>query len=512
MRAIARSVERILCASLQRSFWIDRLGLVHCAFVIPTELLVTPVKCLFSANPWLLNLEPDEYLRGPHYELPNSFFAPRVLSQGMVAVIFLRKRPLKTYPPTSDEPIPNTITVDDGLLSYLDEWEATPPDDWENGLPDKDGKSRAKHADPRLLAFLLRNRRAVENLFGLQRAVFLIPNFYLAALSELRDATRMRTNRGRYCYLVSGEDRYGAHAVLCFMFRRELSVSYRLHLRSFSDLLLAFFRRLDRNEMDRRKALIISHDPILHGALHDLRNALGILGNKLNVIRVNAQKNNPQKALSKIQDALASHDVALNCVARTEAALVPQNDSCLPVLVLDRLVDSWRSLWGLPDNSDLDVVMFPGDIETPFQLTGPPSELGHALYQFIEGELSSLAPSGHPVTDPDDSESDKVRVYILLLPERHCLHISMHGRQQIPEYVDLSLRSVNVFDKLPSRKIHGGHGVLTAISLIRHRFFGTCEYGTDSDGKMLWEISVPITVVTQYPLFGLTSLPNGDER
>ena len=165
MTLIAQLVKDVLSTPMQQLIWSERLGLVYCAFVIPTDLFITPIKCLIPANTWDLNQTPDYYLSGPTFDFSTSFFDTNVLSSGIVTVAFLHDRPLTTYPSPRDESTPDAIVVDDPFLEYLDEWN-------EQDTYSLFSESDPSKVDPRLRTFAWRNYRALGRLFPVFGSVF----------------------------------------------------------------------------------------------------------------------------------------------------------------------------------------------------------------------------------------------------------------------------------------------------------------------------------------------------
>jgi len=312
--------------------------------------------------------------------------------------------------------------------------------------------------------------------------------------------------------LAGGNDDEIYPGVFCFLFERKLSANHRMLLRVLSDRLFSFLRFADRSEFQRRTADLQGQLAAWHSDLHSLRTALGTLGNKLHVLRINGEGANASKSANYVKEALECHAETLEYLSRLESIALSVADPLAPTFTLTKLGDLWRSQWKLPSHWDFDDES-PDFIyvDLPFQLPGSAIELGQALYQFIDGALS--APSTvHEVPHlREDDDYSSPHIHVSLFPEFSSLSIWITTRSKLPSHVESAIHSMNVLGRLPSIKQSGGRGVLSAIQTIRTKYQGSCRIENSDYEGAAWQVDIPVTIIRQYRLFN-NDLPQGDKR
>jgi hypothetical protein len=202
-RTIASLTREIFSADVERKLWIDRFGLVYCAFNVPSDLFVTPIKALFSIDDWELDDLPDEDFWGPESPWGNSFFGRHNLSVGVVQVHFVGDKYPEAANPTCHKRASNVVLVSNDFLEYLEESdEHIAADDDEDDFDTNDA---------RFQAFLSHNRLAIARIFGIGSALIEMAPWYCSAILELGLLTQQSKHRGQHVYLVPGQLVPGAY-------------------------------------------------------------------------------------------------------------------------------------------------------------------------------------------------------------------------------------------------------------------------------------------------------------
>lgn len=472
-RALVSLFREFLTSDCERELWLDRLGLVYCALIIPSELFVAPVKALFSTTGnW--DLESTEIVPWGH-ESPwvNSFFSPGfAIQSGVIEVEFMNALP------TTVTPEPRKFVVDENFLAFLDETETAVFDT-------NDGRFRN---------FLSHNEQMISDLFPIGDLFQEFAPWYCSAFDELAYIRRLSRLSPQWAYVMHCTD--GIHeGMFCFFFRRSLSSIHRFLLFFFSQLLLSYCGTLDHQELERRAGVLHSQLAQKHSAFHSIRTALGTLHNRLQLSLMTNSPGETPSHIRQIQSALDSHKEVIFYLNTLEASGLLFRKSEGDVVTLELLLHHLLSKYDVKDRERLASHVDRKNSKNYFELPGPLPQLLDALSQFVDGALG--APAKHP--------QGKARLELGLSIEGSFLMITIDAPTELPPYLQEAINMVNIFDRLPSLKPEGGRGLLSAVALIRHYYHGHCDLqhmSVFSDTLCAsWSITIPINIIRQLRLF-----------
>lgn len=453
--------------------WLERFGLVYCAFIVPSDLFATPVKALFSTDgKWQLGSVP-----GWPWEMKSgwfdSFFHPW-WQTGVAQVRIVRDSVLAALPPERQRRKGNLLLVNEHFLDYVAELRGK----W---MPYDSN-------DPRFCIFVSRNRETISYVFQLGTFLYIASHCYCFAIDEINFLRGLSGCRPRYACIISCTDGI-RRGVFCFLFRRELSHHHRILLEYFSQLLLTYCGSFERSELQRRATLL--HNQLLgkQADFHALRTALATLQNKLQVLRLAepTHANTSYKAL--VQNALDCQMDVLSYLDRLETAAQSFKQAEGPFVTVQTIADLLSSYCDEHDRERLTVHLKNWGANVNFELPGPLEELAEAFHQFIDGALRSSA----------QGQKSGVDLFVGTSPDRSELMVWVESAGMLPDYLQQAIDSVSILDRLPSLKPGGGRGILSAIGLIRNQYQGRCDLTTMATPRhpgpcAFWDIRVPIKV------------------
>jgi hypothetical protein len=487
-QAVASLTRLILSTDIDRALWINDLGLMYCAFCVPSNFFVNRVVSCFRTHDWQLT-EPNSDRFADNWG-----FRPLTLSTGVVHIHFA-----PNALPQAPDPVPATeandpLVLTEDFLAFTDEYHRHA--DAENVQPSVD------NTDPRLTAFLARNERILGHLFGSIRSNGKIVHGYWEVIHELANAIPHSAEHGGHLYAVpTAGDGDSQQGVFYFLFSEEVRPPHGAMLRFVCERLFSFLRSLDRLEFSRRTTLLHSRLAAQHSDLHALRNALGALQNTLQLLRGHKPSSPDDSWRTHVHQALRSHTEVLKCLDNVEAGAISSSAPRGPLTTVEELATLLRSQWGEPPTLSIHAEAKDGNL--PFALSGPLFDLGQALYQFVEVAICKSV-RGPETTSPFEVPSTYrcPRVFIHLYRTRARLFIRIHNGDALPKELEQEIHSVNILDRLPSNKPQGGRGILRAIQTLRVQFQGECHFVNDHAS---WFFDFPVAIgadVEQYTLFG----------
>jgi hypothetical protein len=500
--AIASLLREVLSNDLERKLWVHSLGLLYCVFILPSELFITPVKSVFSTDTWEMDNRPSDTLVGPESHWVNSFFARHSLSNGVIQIHFVGgKRPISTSPKFRNRG-QNVFIVDDDFLNYLHEWD--------DEVDDKGNQYDLDTTDIRFRAFLSQNRRAVERIFGVKGLLKEFAPSYCRAIIELESVTCQRRHRGQHVYLVPGHEDAVYPGVFCFLFQHQLSSRHRVLLRIFCDHLFGLLRSGERSELQRRNVLLHGQLAARQSDFHTVRTVLGTLSNTLHTMRLEGTRKATSESAAYISEALQCHAELLGYVDKLETHAISATKSFGPIFSLITLSNHWRSEWNLL--TDWKMTLARENTDLPFELPGPVLDIGQVIYQFLEGVPIRPDKTGqnHQMQE-QDLDDNTPSLYMSLDIADSSLFLMIDTGSKLPFPLEGAVRSMNIMGHLPSQKHKGGRGILSAISMIRNRYRGSCQFLNSASEGASWMVSIPVAVVRQYRLFNQTQLQGDDQ-
>jgi hypothetical protein len=144
-------------------------------------------------------------------------------------------------------------------------------------------------------------------------------------------------------------------------------------------------------------------------------------------------------------------------------------------------------------------------LDNQIELPGPPAELGDALYQLLDGKLRDIQLSTSLRAGSADKSGNTLHLQVAICFFASSLWIRINGGSQFDAPIQLAMRNVTLLDRLPSLKPMGGRGILTAIALIRARYFATIELTKSPVVGQGWTVDIPITTLHQLSLLSDSS-------
>jgi hypothetical protein len=485
--AIGSLTHEILATDAERKLWLDRFGLVYCAFMIPSDLFAVPVKALFSTEGELRLAPPDQYYWGTEsYDIQN-FFNLRWSCES-VQVQFLQDYGiLRTTSKEGRRRPGNLVLVSDDFLDYLEESHEPVPDSVQLDFYNTD--------DPRFDEFMSHNEKTIRHIFGFRSFAS-----FCAAFEELVSIRELSGSHSDYICLIPCADGLH-HGMFCYFFRRTVGGPYRVLLRIFSYLLFTYCRSLDRSEYQRRATVVETALSHAHSEFHAMRNALGTLQNKLQVLRLTQSPHGDGGSTGHLESALECHGQVLSHLNRVETIALSSPRFYGDVTTLNTLADLLLGRCDQKARRKLDLRLDRGHVDEQFELPSSVSELVQALFQFIDGALTAVE---EHLEEDQTSETPSVFSSLGIEDQSSELLFSVDGFGEWPTYIQEAIQSVNILGRLPSRKVHGGRGLLSAIEMIRNQYQGECgliEGGAFSDLSASWDIRIPIKINRQLHLF-----------
>jgi hypothetical protein len=492
--AIARLTSDVLLADVDGKLWMQRFGLVYCGIIVPSDLFVTPIHAFFSTDGHCRMSDPDVLPWGTKNQLGDSFFSPRLsLQSGVIQVLFTHgnhHNAVRLKPQTASS---NLLIVDADFLRYIEEYE---------GVDRQSGRLSFVRDDPRLEVFLSANEQNVAHIFGepidsLRRR----PGWFCPAFSELAFVSELSGSSPRYVCIVRCTDglRMG---IFSFFFRQELSYAQRLVVHFFSQMLFAYLGSVDSFEYRRRAILVHNAMSRMHSHFHAMRTALGTLQNKLQVLRANESSGAMAQTMPHVDGAIEGHAEALSLLNSLEAVALSPLTSEAHIFQLKRLVDLLLARYKPPSYRRINIFVKHEILDEQVESLGRLSELAEALYQFADGASNALS---EPPRNIEPFMAVRRRLDFSISLEDRELIIRLDCPRQLPEYIQNSIQSVNLLDRLPSTRSTGGRGLLSAIAVIRNHFQGTCNLMDECDIRYhptaSWDIRIPVRIVRQYRLF-----------
>lgn len=388
----------ILSNENQRNLWIDYFGLASCAFIVPSDLFVTPVPCRFAVTSKnnVADANLDDVLSGSTSlhkraplsvrrrrwasNTPYSFFGGNIPSDEVIQVHFVGER-LSSMPRVrSHKASLNTLLVSDSFLDYLQ--------DSAFNIPYSSSELYNPN-DHRLKVFMARNGDAIQHIFGVGTPLvgpdsYLPLEPYIEALEELIEVAVYTRNGGPHIYLIPGNDDGNHPGLFCFIFRSTVDSTHRALLRFTCDRLLRFIRAADRFEIQRRTVLLHGQLAATHADLHNLRTAMATLFNKLQIIQMSDNTH------AHASEALDIYSNALSHIDKLETAALSTATSHSASFTMSSLRDIWLNQWGI---THLELNISPEHLSDYFTLSGSAIDLGAALFQFIEDPRDLDEPS-----------------------------------------------------------------------------------------------------------------------
>ena len=480
---IATMTRTILADDPERELSLNHLGLVYCAFVIPSKLFPVPVKVLFPIKGEFSPVPAGQHLTSSE-GIGDSFFNPFGADHELIQVQFVQDdKALGATATKNRKNRGNLVLVSEDFLKYLGV-----PDDRESGYDNID--------DPRYRLFMSRNREVIEHLFGYFDDE---PGGLCPAFKELASIRQLSQCRANYVYLVPCKDSH--RGVFAFFFRQPVSSRYRNLLRIFSYLLFIQSRSLDYSEYQRRAVIlgkVLSH---AYSDFHDMRSALGTLQNKLQTLRSGLPVEGDSR--DRLQSALESHSQALAYLDKIESSAVEPAMSSGDVTTLRMFKDLFLNQFDQRDRKRFLLKTDRDRIDQLFELPGSARELVQGLFQVVDGAMAPV--DEH--TEQDKTPRGGVSMDLALEDDndRSTLLIWVDSSAEWPVHIKEAIQTVSILGRLPSRKFRGGRGVLSAVELIRNQYQGECTLTESSaqNGRLYasWGITIPVRIIRQLSLF-----------
>jgi hypothetical protein len=528
--AIVSVTKNVLSIPEQWKLWIRRFGLLYGAFAIPSDLFPVPIRCRFGSNPWrkdpnpnsnpessdpqdrepytylvprdLEACSPDEWtLDDESNMLPNDsilpycegFFKPECLTKGAIHVQFVSAL-FECDRPLSHNRSVHTILVPEDFLEIGKKIGSAP---W-------DFKRQKLVRDETVARFVHYNRNALKYLFNFEYPITIMDHFL--AIRELQDFTSQHSHHAPHIYLFPGDEFELHPGAFCFAFQEEVSPFHKTLLGILSNRLFRFLRAQDHSEFQRRTTPVRNQIAAMNSELHSLRNVTGALGNKLHTFAARDLTGEQPSSSGRVTEALELHTHLLHHLDKIESLVSPTFQASASTVTLRILLNLWRAQWNQPET--IFTVILPKEdhlYDNQFELSGPPDELGDALFQLIEGRVTDSLLGAR---DQEDLESmgfhlDSLSVTIAVFVSE--LELRIHGGRRLPSYVVRLIHELTLLDRLPSLKPSGGKGILSAIALIRTQFRATLELTHDPNWVNMWRVTIPIIALNQYRLFSEVS-------
>lgn len=462
---------RDLAQGTDRDLLIEQLDLMQCAFSFRSSLFPLPVHCLFSIDPSQMQTGIAETWQWG--DLSNTLGEDLRLRCGPVHIVFaLDKRNRRCQPrPHSNL---NVLVVDESLLAQC----GTYPQDYGD-----------THLQSALKPFAVPRFGKCGDEIARRLVVAILTIRFLAHASGLHKCSSWHAF---ICPTMDDQQFYSGS--FAFFFKNSLTAEHRLVMRCLADHLSASVLLLDSRESQRRSASLQAQFHTRLSELHEVRNALGILGNKLYILRVCGQEIHMQY----ITDAARAHSDVLRSLDRLEtSALTPISPG--PQFKLRTLANLWCSEWKLPARFRVKIdKKWEND---SFEIRNSIEELGRLLLQFIEGATLPRVMTDKDVDSPIPFEESDPGVYIGYDPSHECLRVIIQTDRLFPAKISTAIRSIDFTGRLPSGKDQGGRGILSAIATIRYKYGGNCDFANDPNYGARWSVVVPIRLSLQYHLF-----------
>jgi len=495
--------------------WIERFGMLYGAFVLPSDLFPFPLRCRFRTDHWRTSRElPDcwEIDNDPATDsgtgaLPEhfGFFTPASLKGGDLHIKFVAEFGNQDSS-KSHNLSRNKIVVPEEFVKAEELLQIDYADD--------EAERDRLMNDLRLQRFLAYNYRALDYIFRASNPGW--GAHFLRAIRELQTFTSQNSHHARHIYLYPGDPFESFPGVFCFAFNKKLTSSHKISLALISNGLFRFLRALDRTEFQRRTIPFHEYIVATHSELHSLRNTIGALGNKLQTLAGHDLCAEQPSTLKHVSDALELHAHVLHYLERIEALVTPTAQTSLvtptarsygSTVTIRKLLNMWREQWGHPEYIHLNV-MEPKEesgLDNQIELPGPPAELGDALYQLLDGKLRDIQLSTSLRAGSADKSGNTLHLQVAICFFASSLWIRINGGSQFDAPIQLAMRNVTLLDRLPSLKPMGGRGILTAIALIRARYFATIELTKSPVVGQGWTVDIPITTLHQLSLLSDSS-------
>lgn len=478
---ISSLTEHALASKGQRELWIRDLGLTWCAFVIQSELFASSVKCVFSVDDW--KTQDWESILGVLPDLPSerSFFDHRSIPGRLLHVHFLGD----PFLPKSRGPRSRgvrTLTINDDFFDFLRDWRSGA-----GGL-----LPHPNNEDPRLRNFKRQNRNLAKFFSGAPD-----PIRYCSSIADLESIGRPRSGAPRHLYRISQIGDTEDPSVFTFVFRKALRPDHRVLLRLFAHWISDFFRSRERLETRRRMTHFQLRHEATQAAFHDMRNALGYLGNTLQTLLLT--HNQAEAPITDLlTEAIAGHARAARLLTRVEdTSSTSPASSQTAVVNLQSIQQAWMSVWR--PNPYLRVFVEPEDADQLIEMPGPVEPLGQALYNLFEYQLDD--PATWTITPAESDEFAGPWVSLNIDRLKSVLKIDIRAPCNMAPHIEEALRTLSVHKRLPSTKPEGGRGIFNAISSIRADYAGTIRFENNDFTGFDWEIQIPVRLIYQYRLF-----------
>jgi len=499
---IVELVQTVMSLSSQTALWIERCGLLYCVIDFPSSLFAIPVRCRFKTDHWTsggetaARWELDERPMAPRSRsaLPfaKGFFSYDILAGGDCHIEFATWLPLYRRLPRSHNKQHRTLVVDLHFLSYLD-------DTFRDDAPNIERNDLL--IDARYEAFKRSNSEAIKEIFDIRGWYTATGPECIAAIDELRETVFQRDNQAQNVYVLA-EEAYGTSpGAMCFAFQEEVPPDLRKALRLLADRVFRFLRTTDVSEHRRRIAIQFDGIALAHSEVHTLRNLMGAISNKLMTISARNATTPIDRGLpERIDDIINLHADAIFRLDQIETLLIDGPKMQSHVITVEHFAAQCRKQWVHPCES-VDI-RFHESKNCQFELSSSADDLIDSLFQFVEGAMNEHAWKAITLEDdPERPTVEQVIAWIGVNELRSELHIGITVRSPMPESIVAAVRQLTIFDRLPSEKIGGGRGLLSAIGMIRNRYSGTIELLDAWWLGTRWQIRVPVGVSKQGSLF-----------